>query len=490
MHFLTSAFFTGQDIRTPVRQCIIIGSREIEHLCLGERDIKQVIGRFRNGVDIYFSLDLNNNSKIIKVLGFQTNREELRHIKNYDIFENLRNKYGKENNRFEGNYDPFTRSGLITFYNVLYNDDSIKEDLYYIFVFLGDNDENSDIFVDIYIDAKNESKSILPKNKYIRGAFNLFNNRKYQNKTFYIEIENLENNYNYILEFSSNSKNIIPIFNNELRSFDNFTIEGITKYFISKENLIKGKKYNFTIQIKNTNKSQDNNDENYSLFGQNYIIKFYEEEIKYNRNFIINKTIEFEKMDIDGKFNCKAIIKNHKINDNYFLNKNYKYNYFVLLYLKKYFYQPQLLKTTAYIFYERNIPNIGNPVIWMNFTSDPNEELSFDLTNLLDNDIYVIYLFIKLDVNNNEEIYYSTSKEIDIKEDNDNKESLTTILIIFGIVILITLVIFIIIFRKCLKKNKNLKEQVQAISFSRGIDEDSFEKKNTKEDEDYESTFI
>ena len=196
-------------------------------------------------------------------------------------------------------------------------------------------------------------------------------------------------------------------------------------------------------------------------------------------------------MDIDGKFNCKAIIKNHKINDNYFLNKNYKYNYFVLLYLKKYFYQPQLLKTTAYIFYERNIPNIGNPVIWMNFTSDPNEELSFDLTNLLDNDIYVIYLFIKLDVNNNEEIYYSTSKEIDIKEDNnDNKESLTTILIIFGIVILITLVIFIIIFRKCLKKNKNLKEQVQAISFSRGIDEDSFEKKNTKEDEDYESTFI
>ena len=50
-HLMTSAFFTGHDIRTPVRQCIIIGSKESESMCLGERDIKQMIGRFREGVD-------------------------------------------------------------------------------------------------------------------------------------------------------------------------------------------------------------------------------------------------------------------------------------------------------------------------------------------------------------------------------------------------------------------------------------------------------
>ena len=51
LHLMTSAFFTGHDIRIPVRQCIIIGSKESESMCLGERDIKQMIGRFREGVD-------------------------------------------------------------------------------------------------------------------------------------------------------------------------------------------------------------------------------------------------------------------------------------------------------------------------------------------------------------------------------------------------------------------------------------------------------
>ena len=50
-HLMTSAFFTGQDIRAHVKQCIIIGSREFENMCLGERDIKQMMGRFRKGVD-------------------------------------------------------------------------------------------------------------------------------------------------------------------------------------------------------------------------------------------------------------------------------------------------------------------------------------------------------------------------------------------------------------------------------------------------------
>lgn len=50
LHFLTSAYFTGQDIRHPVKHCIIVGSRESDNMCLGERDIKQIIGRFREGV--------------------------------------------------------------------------------------------------------------------------------------------------------------------------------------------------------------------------------------------------------------------------------------------------------------------------------------------------------------------------------------------------------------------------------------------------------
>lgn len=51
LHFLTSAYFTGHDIKVRIRQCIIIGSPETENMCLGERDIKQIIGRFRKDVD-------------------------------------------------------------------------------------------------------------------------------------------------------------------------------------------------------------------------------------------------------------------------------------------------------------------------------------------------------------------------------------------------------------------------------------------------------
>ena len=51
LHFLTSAYFTGHDIRVRVMHCIIIGSPGANNMCLGERDIKQMIGRFRVSVD-------------------------------------------------------------------------------------------------------------------------------------------------------------------------------------------------------------------------------------------------------------------------------------------------------------------------------------------------------------------------------------------------------------------------------------------------------
>ena len=50
LHFMTSAYFTGHDINVRINQCIIVGSPICENLCYSERDIKQMIGRFRKGV--------------------------------------------------------------------------------------------------------------------------------------------------------------------------------------------------------------------------------------------------------------------------------------------------------------------------------------------------------------------------------------------------------------------------------------------------------
>lgn len=51
LHFMTSAYFTGHDIKIHITHCIIIGSMENDGLCVGERDVKQVIGRCRDGVE-------------------------------------------------------------------------------------------------------------------------------------------------------------------------------------------------------------------------------------------------------------------------------------------------------------------------------------------------------------------------------------------------------------------------------------------------------
>lgn len=71
LHFMTSAYFTGHDIHTHVEQCIIIGSGETENMCLGVRDIKQMIGRFREGVSGIHLFYLNR----------KTNRDKYQTVK-------------------------------------------------------------------------------------------------------------------------------------------------------------------------------------------------------------------------------------------------------------------------------------------------------------------------------------------------------------------------------------------------------------------------
>lgn len=47
LHFMTSAYFQGHDIDADGCKCIIVASNEFDYLCVSERDVKQIIGRFR-----------------------------------------------------------------------------------------------------------------------------------------------------------------------------------------------------------------------------------------------------------------------------------------------------------------------------------------------------------------------------------------------------------------------------------------------------------
>ena len=47
LHFMTSAYFTGFDIWTDGCKCVIVTSNEFDYMTISDRDIKQIIGRFR-----------------------------------------------------------------------------------------------------------------------------------------------------------------------------------------------------------------------------------------------------------------------------------------------------------------------------------------------------------------------------------------------------------------------------------------------------------
>ena len=47
LHFMTSAYFTGFDIKTDNCKCVIVTSNEFDYMTISDRDIKQIIGRFR-----------------------------------------------------------------------------------------------------------------------------------------------------------------------------------------------------------------------------------------------------------------------------------------------------------------------------------------------------------------------------------------------------------------------------------------------------------
>ncbi len=50
VHFMTSAYFTGHDIDTEIDVCIIIGSQQFQCTSYSQREIKQMLGRFRGGL--------------------------------------------------------------------------------------------------------------------------------------------------------------------------------------------------------------------------------------------------------------------------------------------------------------------------------------------------------------------------------------------------------------------------------------------------------
>ena len=427
-------------------------------------------------INFYFNFDKNidiyNENNNILITGFIVNLEYIKYLNSIRVLA-----HPKGETAFRGNFDMRTLNGLLVF-DKEYIVNKTRNN-YYFFTISSNNPLQCSLEVNAY--SKNTSYSSIPMNKYISGSFDLLINKTIQNPKYYIHDDKNENN-TFIIDFSSNYKNIELIFSDTINCTKTIIIGGVIKYYIK---IIYSKEFTenyFQVQINNTNKVIINN--NQYLEKAYYILKYYRNSNDKNISQVI---------DISHHFNKEKYELILKYNNQQYKNEFYNYNftYFLKIYMKSLKLKDELLNTTVQTFSK------SSNTLTIKQSLDRNYIIA--IKALQKDEEYVGSLFIRIENENDKEekYYYSitfdfnTNKEI--VNDDDNLLFFKIFGIILIIIIVIILIIFILFYTRIKKKNKILKEKVEAISFSSGIDEDTLEnsnKKSVKKSEDYETTFI
>ena len=449
---------------------------------------KNIIGYYLKeieykGADINVYFDFNNLDKRYNIKedfiirGYQLNYEQIKYIDSEELLLYILDSWIG----IEGSYDERQNNGILVFDKENFGNIQFGMDIYYLII-IYNNAIISNFNLTMLALSKDDPKTSLPINKYISGSFDLTKEEN-QSQKYYIQGDENENNNNFIIEFSSNYKNIELKFNKNFKNWKENEIEGgVQKYFINISFSDNETENYFEVKINNL---KNKIDDYLNLDKANYILKYY----TYDNNNLIKFTSDF-----DFTFEAKnkkpentsyLIIENKKGKNNNFSEK-YEFSYFLSIYEKKKVLKNELINTIA---------PINSEIIesYHNFSYISLNILSYNLNNLLPNENYVVSLFIKIEKNDKEDqkLYYSYTFDITTKKESKNKIS-SYLIIVLIILIIILIVCFIFLYRRFKIKNKNLKEQVQAISFSSGINEDVIDKtKNkSKDDEDYETTFI
>ena len=428
------------------------------------------------GIDI--NLYFSNNNNNFTITGYIVDLKDIQTLQETGDKNKIDLSYP-----ITGKYDYDSQSGLISFNIEEFGKNKYKDkDIYYgIEIEQVHREKFSDFNIQIFANPKSQPKYFLIKNKYIRGSFNLsiINNNKNQNThTYFIQNEDDENN-TIIFEFSSNYNDIDISFN--CTSFINKGKFGYVKiYNISSVNNIQ-----IEIKIKNIEGIDLSNE---SLKEVNYLMKYYyinnKDEDIYNFHFLDIKAELNPKgrNEYFSNYNIK-FIKSNEIDDFNYTNKSF--SYYLSLYQKDNVFKNELLNTISII-------SSKNFFFKENKDANPNDEISFDINDLANNE-YIGVLFIKIIGLEDNELYKAVSFNISKYEIENQKNYIIIILTVIIIFILILLFIFYFSRRNYKKKNKNLQEQVQAITFSSGISNSMSSLDPSKDDDDeenYETTYV
>ena len=434
-----------------------------------------------NGVDLNFYFSFDNNNKDLYAQNFLI----IGYIVDYDVIKLITDKiyfdydYGKI---FFGKYDKRTNNGLIIFDKENIENDLLGRDKYYLIFIYSEFLEYFSCSLKINSLSKSSLQTKLPINQYISGSFYLTKNKTHSQKYYFQDFDETEN---IIIEFSSNYKNIGIKFNNNTKEYNAPKTEcGKIQYYIT----IPYQENNNTENYFEVQVNDDINEENeYDIKEINFMIQYYIDNLsKGKKKYKYNYSHTLKELDDKGKYNSYSLIITNKESNNVY-NESYEFVYYLNIYEKNQIIKGELLNTTAITQSEAKHCDY----IISNISLD---KIEFKLSNLKVNEIYVASLLI---------IIKESDMQKETKDNNaftfefktkEKKKDMLVIYLTIGLVVLILIILFVffIVCRNLRRKNKDLKEQVQALSFSSGIKEDTITKDKNKsiEDEDYETTFI
>ena len=413
-----------------------------------------------NGININFAFKNNFSNNVynnLVIKGYGLDYSEIISMKDNNNFQN----------EIKGKFDNITNSGTIELSNELLKTKFNKtykylDDKYFMIIIENSISNFQNLSNDIYVISKDENYILLPINKYIRNSFNLIENKNITQKYFF-EKGNITNN-TFILEFSSNYKDIILSFNNLTNYSTPKIIGGFQQYILSIESN-NSNDYYFNVIIKPIN--QINIEK--SLKEVNIIIKYYNESKINTDYYICNKKFTLAKEESNEKTNLNylLIINNMYDINNYSNDLNYSY------YLR-------LIKNNNILFNEEinTISLISSNLSYINKYEANEKEFYFNLNSLEFNEKYIALLFIKIE-NKEEEKYYSMTYEFNtgMQEDQEKGKDTTNnnsilLILIFIIILIIILFLFFIFWRKYRIKSSNLEDKIKEINFSSGINDD------------------